>query len=134
MTLDGPSAKRGGRQSAQTHALAHGLPASFRPSILKRNGNNVMAAVENLSVTLPSEMADHMREAVHRGEYASTGEVVREALNEWRLRRAQRQSATEALGEFWDAGLASGPASDAEVAFGRIRERLEAEIRSRENS
>lgn len=83
-----------------------------------------MAGVEKLSVALTPEMAADMRHLVASGEYASTSEVIREALREWKMRRVERARASEELGRLWDAGLASGPAVDGEEAFSRIRARL----------
>lgn len=83
-----------------------------------------MANVEKVSIALTPEMAAMVRRLVESGEYASTSEVVREALRDWRLRRAQREKAVEAIGRAWDRGMESGPAADGEEAFARLRERL----------
>lgn len=85
-----------------------------------------MSEIERLSIAVTPDMAAALREAIEAGEYASAGEVVREALNEWRLRRAGREAAAE-LGRLWDEGLASGPTVDGEEAFERIRGRLAAD-------
>lgn len=85
-----------------------------------------MANVEKVSVALTPEMAAMMRQLVETGEYASASEVMREALHDWKLRRAQRERAIEELGLLWDAGVASGPAADGEEAFSRMRSKLEA--------
>lgn len=39
-----------------------------------------MRTTRQLSITLPNDMADALRERVRRGEYASESEVVREGL------------------------------------------------------
>jgi antitoxin ParD1/3/4 len=39
-----------------------------------------MRTTRQLSITLPIDMADALRERVHSGEYASESEVVREGL------------------------------------------------------
>ena len=39
--------------------------------------------VQKISIALPKEMVDHIRAAVDSGRYASTSEVVREAVREW---------------------------------------------------
>lgn len=87
-----------------------------------------MANVEKVSVALTREMTALMRQVVDAGEYASTSEVVREALRDWTLRRAERTQAIEALGKLWDEGIASGPASDGDDAFARIGSALDARI------
>jgi antitoxin ParD1/3/4 len=68
-----------------------------------------MANVEKLSVALTAELAELVRHAVESGDYASTSEVVREALREWRLSRQRRQQHVEELRNVWQEGLNSGP-------------------------
>jgi antitoxin ParD1/3/4 len=43
----------------------------------------IMAKLERITVTMPEEMAAKMRAAVESGEYATTSEIVREALRDW---------------------------------------------------
>lgn len=87
-----------------------------------------MANVEKISVALTPEMAATMRQVVESGEYASASEVMREALRDWKFRRAQREEAVRVLGRLWEDGVASGQARDGEAAFGRIRQSLEAKL------
>ena len=54
-------------------------------------------------------MADLVRRAVASGEYATTSEVVREALREWKQRRSLPTHSIEELRLLWEEGLASGP-------------------------
>jgi antitoxin ParD1/3/4 len=46
-----------------------------------------MSTVEKLSIALAPEMAEAVRSAVNAGVYASTSEVIREALRDWRQKR-----------------------------------------------
>jgi hypothetical protein len=46
-----------------------------------------MARVEKISVALPPEMVRAVRDAVVSGEYASSSEVIRDALRGWTLKR-----------------------------------------------
>ena len=46
-----------------------------------------MATVEKVSIALPTDMLTMVRKAVDGGDYASSSEVVREALREWKARR-----------------------------------------------
>ncbi|HAE51142.1 MAG: type II toxin-antitoxin system ParD family antitoxin [Tistrella sp.] len=80
-----------------------------------------MARVEKVSVALTPEMAGLVRQAVEAGEYASAGDLMREALQDWQQRRAERQDALQEVGRLWDEGLASGPSIDGEAAFEEIR-------------
>ncbi len=67
-----------------------------------------MANVEKLSVAVTPEMAAMLREVVGSGEYASSSEVMREALREWKFRRGQRERAVEELKKLLDEGRNSG--------------------------
>lgn len=75
-----------------------------------------MANVEKVSVALTPEMLAVVREAVESGEYASTSEVMREALRDWKRRRALEQNEVEELRRLWHAGLQSGPGRFANLA------------------
>jgi len=68
-----------------------------------------MSQVEKVSIALTAEMAATVRAAVSAGEYASSSEVVREALRDWTQRRTLRQRETEILRQLWEEGIASGP-------------------------
>ena len=92
-----------------------------------------MSNVEKVSVALTAEMVSEMRAVVESGEYASASEVVRDALREWRLRRVERIRAREELGRLWDRGIASGPSTEGEKAFTRIRERIDARTANSSN-
>jgi antitoxin ParD1/3/4 len=73
-----------------------------------------MADIERLTITLPSEMAAAIKSAVAGGDYASTSEVVREAVRDWKLKRALRLQELEALKADINRGLA-------DVAAGRVK-------------
>ena len=90
-----------------------------------------MANVEKMSVALTPEMAAMMRQVVDSGEYASASEVMREALRDWKFRRAQREQAIDELRRQWDAGIASGSAQDGEAVFERLSARLEEALSQR---
>ncbi|MER2535217.1 MAG: type II toxin-antitoxin system ParD family antitoxin [Rhizobiaceae bacterium] len=67
-----------------------------------------MGKIEKVSIALPSEMLDSVKEAVSTGQYASTSEVVREALREWEMRQTLRRAEIERLRKAWEEGIASG--------------------------
>ena len=85
-----------------------------------------MANVEKLSVAVTPEMAAMLREVVGSGEYASSSEVMREALREWKFRRGQRDRAIEELKNLLDEGRNSGPLIDSEEVFDEIFAELDA--------
>lgn len=69
-----------------------------------------MANIERMTVVVPELMAAKIRAAVATGDYASTSEVVRDAMRLWSDRREFRRGELEALRSAWDAGKASGVA------------------------
>lgn len=73
------------------------------------------AGIECLTVTMPSEMAAAVKHAVEAGDYASTSEVVRAALRDWKMKRALQTEELAALKADIDAVLA-------DVAAGRVRD------------
>ncbi|MFZ0395921.1 MAG: ribbon-helix-helix protein, CopG family [Terracidiphilus sp.] len=72
-----------------------------------------MGAIERLTITLPADMAGLVKGAVNDGGYASTSEVIREALRDWKLKQELR------LGQLAElkADIARGLA---DVAGGRL--------------
>lgn len=83
-----------------------------------------MQNVEKLSIALTPEMAGMVKQAVRSGEYASSSEVIREALRLWRDHQQARAQEIEALRRTWGEGIASGPSSRTVpeiIAEGRAR-------------
>jgi antitoxin ParD1/3/4 len=64
-----------------------------------------VAAIERISVALPDEMVAIIRQAVEQGEYASSSEVIRDALRDWTLKRSLRHQDIEELREVWQEAL-----------------------------
>lgn len=46
-----------------------------------------MTNVEKLSISLPRDMVEDIRDAVDQGSYATASEVVRDAMREWQKSR-----------------------------------------------
>jgi antitoxin ParD1/3/4 len=74
-----------------------------------------MAGIERLTITLPSDMAAIIKSAVEGGDYASNSEVVREALRDWKLKRALQLQELASLKADIDRGLT-------DLAEGRVRD------------
>jgi len=74
-----------------------------------------MSEVERMTITMPAEMAAVVKSAVEAGDYASTSEVVRAALRDWKMKRALQVEELAALKADIDAGLA-------DVAAGRVKD------------
>jgi antitoxin ParD1/3/4 len=83
-----------------------------------------MANVEKISVAVTPEMATMMKDAVGSGDYASSSELMREALREWRERRELRAQLSDKLGKLWDIGIASGDPIDGKEALSALRAKL----------
>ena len=85
-----------------------------------------MSDIQKVSVALTGEQVASLKAAVSNGEYATTSEIVREALRDWQFKRELRREEVERLRQFWDEGKASGPAQpfDIERVIANARRRL----------
>ena len=85
-----------------------------------------MPGVERMTITMPAEMAETLRQTVAGGEYASTSEVVREALRDWARNRDVERQDLEALRKAIRSGLDSGSGIPADQVFAELRARYAA--------
>jgi antitoxin ParD1/3/4 len=69
-----------------------------------------MPDIQKVSVALTGEQFSSLKAAVETGEYATTSEIVREALREWQWKREFRGEELERLRAAWEKGVASGRA------------------------
>ena len=60
-----------------------------------------MPSVEKISIALPPEMVAQVRQAVETGEYASSSEVIRDALRDWTHKRQLQQNGIAELRQLW---------------------------------
>lgn len=74
-----------------------------------------MAEIERMTITLPSDMAAIVKGAVEGGDYASSSEVVREALRDWKMKRALQLQELASLKSHIDRGLT-------DLAEGRVQD------------
>jgi antitoxin ParD1/3/4 len=87
-----------------------------------------MPHMQKVSVALTGEQVAALEAAVEAGEYATTGEIVREALRDWQFKQELRRKDVERLRRLWDEGKASGPAEPLDwehtlaVARARLKE------------
>jgi antitoxin ParD1/3/4 len=65
----------------------------------------MMGDIERMTITLTAEMARAIKHAVKVGDYASSSEVVREALRDWQYKRRLREGELEQLRADVEAGL-----------------------------
>lgn len=59
--------------------------------------NVPITTAEKISIALPTEMVAIVRGAVATGEYASSSEVIRDALRDWTSKRNLRQKGSVEL-------------------------------------
>jgi len=87
-----------------------------------------MPDVRKVSIALTGEQIQALKAAVETGQYATTSEIVREALRDWQLKQQVREENIKRLRQIWDEGKASGPAQPLDFAELRreARKRLKA--------
>ncbi len=56
-----------------------------------------MSDIERMAFTLTAEMAQTVKSAVKDGVYASSSEIIREALRDWQRKRRLQESELEQL-------------------------------------
>ena len=84
-----------------------------------------MRTTQQLSITLPNELADAVKDKVASGEYATESEVIRDGLRALMARdRAVDQWLRDQVGPAYDA-LKADPSRG--VTVKQVRERLTAE-------
>ncbi|MCY7305089.1 MAG: ribbon-helix-helix domain-containing protein [Rhodoferax sp.] len=73
------------------------------------------STIERLTVTMPTDMAALIKDAVAGGGYASSSEVIREAMRDWKVKRALQIQEFASLKADLDKGLA-------DLAAGRTKD------------
>lgn len=91
-----------------------------------------MTAVKKLSIALTPEFAADIRRAISTGEYASTSEVIRDAMRAWKQVRRDRAIAVGELRRLWQEGVDSG--DDAPLDAKDIKRRGRARLAALRNS
>ena len=86
-----------------------------------------MSTVEKISIALPPEMVAVVRSAVDTGEYASSSEVVRDALRDWTQKRSLRQQGIEELRQVWQQAIKDKtPGGSADDVLDRLERKYQA--------
>ena len=85
-----------------------------------------MPDIQKVSVALTVEQLAVVKAAVATGEYATTSEIIREAIRDWQYKRELRQEDVNRLRGLWDEGKASGPSKpfDIEQTIAAAKARL----------
>ena len=83
--------------------------------------------IEKISIALPPEMVAQVRQAVETGEYASSSEVVRDALRDWTYKRHLQQQGIAELRQLWqEARNNDAPGVPAEDVLDRLERKYQA--------
>jgi antitoxin ParD1/3/4 len=90
-----------------------------------------MGKLERVTVTLPEEMVARLRAAVDSGEYATTSEVVREALRDWNAEQVGNLHSVHELRAMIEEAQ-QGPDVDGEEFMASLRERVASEVGRRD--
>ena len=90
-----------------------------------------MPTSEKISIALPPEMVASVRGAVATGEYASSSEVIRDALRDWTHKRSLRKHGLDELRQLWQQALRDKSPG---VAADEVLERLERKYRAIANA
>ena len=67
-----------------------------------------MGKVEKISIALTDEMLSSVKDALASGDYASSSEVIRDALRDWKKRRGRESEAVHELRRLIAEADASG--------------------------
>jgi antitoxin ParD1/3/4 len=91
-----------------------------------------MSTVEKISIALPPEMVAVVRSAVETGEYASSSEVVRDALRDWTQKRRLRQQGIEELRQVWQQAIKDQtPGVPADDVLNRLERKYQADTQGK---
>ena len=85
-----------------------------------------MSESERMTITMPTYMAETLRQTVASGGYSSNSEAVCEALLDWLRKRGVTRRDPEDLRAAIKAGLESGPGIPADQVFEELRDRYAA--------
>lgn len=91
-----------------------------------------MSNIEKLSIAMTKEQITAIRMAVDCGEYATTSEVVRDAIRDWQAKRTPCQENIIRLRKLWDEGIASGSAGT--ISMTELRKEARARLKSAKNA
>jgi len=85
-----------------------------------------VTTAEKISIALPPEMVAIVRNAVATGEYASSSEVIRDALRDWTYKRNLRQQGVAELRKLWQEALQDKtPGIDADDVLERLERKYQ---------
>jgi antitoxin ParD1/3/4 len=87
-----------------------------------------MPDIQKISIAPTGEQITALKAAVDTGEYATTSEIIREALRDWQFKRELRGEDLKRLRQLWADGKASGPAR--KLDLGKTREQARQRLKT----
>ena len=72
-------------------------------------------AIRKLRISHGEDQVAVLPSAVESGEYATTSDIIREAVQDWQIKRSLQQQEAAWLRDLWDRGKASGEPAPLEV-------------------
>ena len=87
-----------------------------------------MPDVQKISIALTGEQITALKAAVDTGEYATTSEIIREALRDWQFKRELRGEDLKRLRQLWAEGKASGEVQ--QLDLGEVRKQARRRLKS----
>ena len=88
-----------------------------------------MSKVQKISVALTPELNEMVQQAVASGQYATSSEVVREALRRWKTYENAKDEAISHLRALIQEGIDSGPGEEWDAD--KMKRELHAEVAAR---
>lgn len=88
-----------------------------------------MSKVQKISVALTPELNEMVQQAVASGQYATSSEVVREALRRWKTYENAKDEAISHLRALIQEGIDSGPGEEWDAD--KMKRELHAEFAAR---
>ena len=77
---------------------------------------------EKISITLPPDMLSSIKERVEAGHYASTSEVIREAMRLWQKQEEEHRERITSIRKRLKHSAKSGKPVPIDKAFGQIEQ------------
>ncbi len=93
-----------------------------------------MPDVQKVSIALTGEQLATIKAAVETGEYATSSEIVREAIRDWQFKRESRLQDLKRLRQLWDQGKESGTAEPVDFDHARREARSRLAVAAKKQS
>lgn len=115
------------RKAASEVVDLQSRPFADMVGIIPTRALRMSTVIEKISVALPRQMVAEVKGAVETGEYASSSEVIRDALRDWALKRNLQKQGVEQLRQLWqEARQDTRPGVPADDVLDRLERKYQA--------